>query len=155
MPELHRARLEADRAYEEVLAARDALERADAGLKASARLGAAAAESASVERRAKLAALSAKKDALAAARARAAAAAAEVESVEAGELVAPLDGRLPILFFPVRLETRFIGSRLLLRVYPEELSHDTHEPSASRQEDRKSTRLNSSHEFVPRLPSSA
>src|ERR1044072_1855569 len=64
------------------------------------------------------------------------------------------DARRPMLFLPVRIETRFIGSELLVRIYPDQIHVDAHDPALTAGE-RKSTRLNSSHTDISRMPSSA
>ena len=39
-----------------------------------------------------------------------------------------LDARFPIALLPVRLETRLTGTQLKIRIYPDEIFADTHEP---------------------------
>ncbi len=48
-----------------------------------------------------------------------------------------LDARYPILFFPVRIETRFDRSSttLLIRIYPDEILADSHEPELTSEEE--------------------
>jgi hypothetical protein len=48
--------------------------------------------------------------------------------------VARLDADRPIALLPVRLETRFSGNELLLRVYPDDVFADSHEPELTNAE---------------------
>ena len=45
-----------------------------------------------------------------------------------------LDGRYPVALLPVRLETRFAGSLLRVRIFPDEIFADTHEPGLTPEE---------------------
>src|SRR6266481_1834794 len=51
----------------------------------------------------------------------------------------PLDARIPLLFLPVYIETRFIdlavgGSELWIRIFPDQISINAHEPELTQQE---------------------
>jgi len=50
--------------------------------------------------------------------------------------IARLESRVPIVLLPLRLETRFSpdGTQLLVRIYPDEISADAHEPDLSNDE---------------------
>jgi hypothetical protein len=49
-----------------------------------------------------------------------------------GTATGRFDGRIPLLLIPARIETRFVdsaeGSALLVRIYPDQFSVDTHDP---------------------------
>ena len=45
-----------------------------------------------------------------------------------------LNGDRPLVLFPVRLETRFFGQELRIRVFPDKIHVDTHEPELTADE---------------------
>src|SRR5207253_11260361 len=53
-----------------------------------------------------------------------------------------LDSRYPIVLFPVRIETRFdrASLTLLIRIYPDEILADSHEPELSMDEQTAGTK---------------
>lgn len=63
-----------------------------------------------------------------------------LDSTDPSELLENLRGTLPICLLPVRLETRFqrAGRRteLLIRIYPDDIHVDTHEPELTDDEER-------------------
>ena len=52
-----------------------------------------------------------------------------------------LDARYPVALLPVRLETRFAGSLLQVRIFPDEIFADTHETGSHRRRARGRHRL--------------
>ena len=48
------------------------------------------------------------------------------------QLISQLDDSLPFLLLPVRIETRFMGRELWVRVYPDDIAVHTHEKELSR-----------------------
>ena len=59
-----------------------------------------------------------------------------------GRLLGSVSTRQPLILFPVRLETRFVskgdggGVDFLIRVYPDDIHIDAHEPELSEEEER-------------------
>ncbi len=49
------------------------------------------------------------------------------EQLHPRQLINNLDGSIPFLLFPVRLETRFVGNELWLRIFPDDIAVHTHE----------------------------
>lgn len=47
---------------------------------------------------------------------------------------AKLDAAFPIVLLPVRVETRFAGAELLIRVYPDDIAGESHEPELTAEE---------------------
>lgn len=53
---------------------------------------------------------------------------------------AKLDPQYPLLLLPVRLETKFVtGSKLRVRIYPDDVASDTHEPGLTAEEEKATT----------------
>jgi hypothetical protein len=63
---------------------------------------------------------------------------AAIAATPADDPVGALDPGVPIVFFPVRLETRFraagAGKELVIRVFPDDIHIDTHEPELTAEE---------------------
>ena len=47
---------------------------------------------------------------------------------------AKLDAAFPLVLLPIRIETRFSGANLLIRVYPDEIAAVSHEPELTAEE---------------------
>src|SRR5438128_1611461 len=54
--------------------------------------------------------------------------------IDPRRLVLQLDGAIPLLMVPLRVQTRFHDRNLLIRVYPDDLSIQDHEPRLSTSE---------------------
>jgi hypothetical protein len=132
--ELRAARAAADDARAELLAARNELRRARADAKHAQRVG---EDERTAERQAKEAEARV-------AIANEAATRAAADANRAVEALAPLadpreratewDDREPVLLFPLRLETRWLGGELLVRVFPDDCLVDSFEPDLSERE---------------------
>jgi hypothetical protein len=132
--ELRAAREAADAARADLLAARNELRRARADARHAQRIGLHAR---TAERRVKEA-----EDRVATATEATTSAAADAS--RAVEALAPLadpreratewDDREPVLLFPLRLETRWLGGELLVRVFPDDCLVDSFEPDLSEHE---------------------
>lgn len=57
------------------------------------------------------------------------------------DALASLDPDVPLVLFPVRLEVRFRGAELLLRIYPDEILADSHEPELTATERKAAARF--------------
>ncbi len=62
------------------------------------------------------------------------------EFSDPARFVERLDDRIPLLMFPVRMETRFMGSELWVRIYPDDCLIDTFETALSGTEVRAARR---------------
>jgi hypothetical protein len=132
--ELRAARAAADQARAELLSARNELRRARADARRAQRMG---EDERAAERQVE-------KAEAAVAVAGEAATRATDDANRAVETLAPLadprerttewDDREPVLLFPLRLETRWLGGELLVRVFPDDCLVDSFEPELSKHE---------------------
>lgn len=51
-----------------------------------------------------------------------------VSSLDPANLIKSLDGETPVALLPVRLETRFVDGELRIRIFPDQIHLDAHEP---------------------------
>lgn len=76
------------------------------------------------------------------------------ESAQWGDAIAAgaLDPRMPLALLPVRLETRYRDDALLVRIYPDEIHVDAHDPGVSEVEREAWTRFRKAIEGAMDLP---
>jgi hypothetical protein len=136
--ELRRARDAADRARATVLAARNEARQAQADLRRLERTAGDDDQTlAAAARRAKEAddkVASVDEQAARAADAAAEAIATFAPLADPRERAGQWDDREPVLLFPLRLETRWLGGELLVRIFPDDCLVDTFEPDLSSNE---------------------